>query len=322
MRESGKTIGLCTFIVAPYRLKADISNIETAAKFICRLDESAKKPENLQKYRATIPEFSIKNNEEFMDLESSQIITFRVNGKHNHSGATPMDRRQDAVVGTAKFIENLCENPDIQFLETCTPKWGANQITDCCEIKFAVNNFDQNITQLHNAQKYAESSANVHFERIEGIEQPDKESGIYVDIRQQLGMNPKLTSGMVFEIVKDAVSQVKTKFDINVTSMGKPYQTHPDLVTVASNICEAKQIPYEIMPSRAGHDIGTLTKNPDARTTLLFCASDNGSHNRDETTTVYDACKLAEAESELAQKELERANQLYCEKENGLEERD
>lgn len=316
MRESGKTIGLCTSIVAPYRLKADISNIETAAKFICRLDESAKKPENLQKYRATIPEFSIKNNEEFMDLESSQIITFRVNGKHNHSGATPMDRRQDAVVGTAKFIENLCENPDIQFLETCTPKWGANQITDCCEIKFAVNNFDQNITQLHNAQKYAESSANVHFERIEGIEQPDKESGIYVDIRQQLGMNPKLTSGMVFEIVKDAVSQVKTKFDINVTSMGKPYQTHPDLVTVASNICEAKQIPYEIMPSRAGHDIGTLTKNPDARTTLLFCASDNGSHNRDETTTVYDACKLAEVESELAQKELERANQLYCEKES------
>lgn len=237
-------------------------------------------------------------------------------GKHNHSGATPMDRRQDAVVGTAKFIENLCENPDIQFLETCTPKWGANQITDRCEMKFAVNNFEQNITQLRNAQKYAESSANVHFERIEGIEQSDKESGLYVDIRQQLGMNPKLTSGMVFETVKGAVSQVKTKFDINVTSMGKPYQTHPDLVTVASNICEAKQIPYEIMPSRAGHDIGTLTKNPDARTTLLFCASDNGSHNRDETTTVYDASKLAEVESELAQKELERANQLYCEKES------
>ena len=81
MRESGKTIGICTSIVAPYRLKADISNIETAAKFICRLDESAKKPENLQKYRATIPEFSIKNNEEFMDLESSQIITLRINRK-------------------------------------------------------------------------------------------------------------------------------------------------------------------------------------------------------------------------------------------------
>lgn len=81
LRESGKTIGICTSIVAPYRLKADISNIETAAKFICRLDESAKKPENLQKYRATIPEFSIKNNEEFMDLESSQIITLRINRK-------------------------------------------------------------------------------------------------------------------------------------------------------------------------------------------------------------------------------------------------
>ncbi len=321
MRESGKTIGICTSIVAPYRLKADISNIETAAKFICRLDESAKKPENLQKYRATIPEFSIKNNEEFMDLESSKIITLRVNGKHNHSGATPMDRRQDAVVGTAKFIENLSDNPDIQFLETCTPIWGANQITDCCEMKFAVNNFEQNVTQLHNAQKDAEHFANVHFERIEGIEQPDKESGIYVDIRQQLGMNPKLTSGMVFETVKDAVSQVKTKFDINIKAMGKPYQTHSDLITVATKICETKQIPYEIIPSRAGHDIGTLTKNPNARTTLLFCASSGGSHNVDETTTVEAIEKLVDVESTLAQEELERANTLYCQKESSLEER-
>lgn len=232
-----------------------------------------------------------------------------------------MDRRQDAVVGTAKFIENLCENPDIQFLETCTPKWGANQITDCCEMKFAVSNFEKNITQLHNAQKDAEHFANVHFERIEDIEQSDKESGIYVDIRQQLGMNPKLTSGMVFETVKDAVSQVKTKFDINIATMGKPYQTHSDLITVASNICETKQIPYEILPSRAGHDIGTLTKNPDARTALLFCASDNGSHNSDETTTVYDACKLVEVESALAQKELERANELYCQKESDFGEK-
>lgn len=94
MRESGKTIGICTSIVAPYRLKADISNIETAAKFICRLDESAKKPENLQKFRATIPEFSIKNNEEFMNLDSSKIVTLRVNRKtqsfwRNANGQAP-----------------------------------------------------------------------------------------------------------------------------------------------------------------------------------------------------------------------------------------
>lgn len=232
-----------------------------------------------------------------------------------------MDRRQDAVVGTAKFIENLCENPDVQFLETCTPKWGANQITDCCEMKFAVSNFEKNITQLHNAQKDAEHFANVHFERIEDIEQSDKESGIYVDIRQQLGMNPKLTSGMVFETVKDAVSQVKTKFDINIATMGKPYQTHSDLITVATKICETKQIPYEIIPSRAGHDIGTLTKNPDARTTLLFCASSGGSHNVDETTTVDAIEKLVDVESALAQEELERANELYCQKESDCGER-
>lgn len=96
--ENGNHIGICTSITAPYRLKADISDIETASQFICALNETAKKSENLQKYRVTVPEFSLKSFYDEKNLQDKKVGIIRVAGKSNHSGATPMDRRQDAVL--------------------------------------------------------------------------------------------------------------------------------------------------------------------------------------------------------------------------------
>ncbi len=312
LRKSGKNIGICTSISAPYRLKADITDIPTAAGFICKLKEDAQNPENLTKYRVTVPEFSILSNTK-TDLKDKKLLALRCHGENNHSGSTPMNERKDAVYGTAKFIELLGDEPTIQFLQTNTPNWGANQINSCCELLLAMDkNPSPAVRQrLLQAQKQASKMANVTFERIPEITEHDKKSGLFVDVRQQLGMNPKLSCDMIFETIKDIVHKTKCNSYMNITAKGEPYITNLDLIQSANGICETQQIPYKIMPSWPGHDLATLTKNPDARTLLLFCDSTGGSHNVEETTTLDAIKKLVTVESTLAMQELERANQLY-----------
>lgn len=315
LRESGKNIGLCTSITAPYRLKADVFDIQTASKFICNLTESAKEPENLQKYRVTFPEFSIKNNHTEKDLQGKKIVTFRVIGERNHSGATPMDTRKDSVYGAAKFIRLLSDNPDVEFLETCTTKCGSNQINDCCDITFAMNPqaSNQSIAQFFSAQKEASKLTHVQFEKITTPIEEEKKSkpGLFLDVRQQIGLTPELSSEMIFETAKDIVHKTNCNIYMNITAKGKPYQTNSDLIESASEICEAKKIKYKILKSWAGHDLATLIRNPNARTLLIFCDNSGGSHNPDETTTVESIETLSTVVSALAQKELDRANHLY-----------
>lgn len=309
LREQEKSIGICTSITAPYRLKADVSDINTASQFICNLHETAKKPNNLGKYRATVPEFSIKNQYDENDLHGKKVATIRVDGKSNHSGATPMARRQDAVYGAARLIQDVASNPDIKVLETCTPNWGPNQINDCCYVKFAFNPEmpPKELLDLFLVQKDTSHASNVFFKLTDDIPKQNKENGLYVDIRQQIGMNPKLTTNMIFDTLKDMIGQTKTKFHMNITAMGKPYQTNADLVNLASEICENEKISYEVLKSWAGHDLATLTKDELARTILLFCASIGGSHNPDETTTLEAINDLVKVESKLARERISKS---------------
>lgn len=312
LRKSGKNIGICTSISAPYRLKADITDIPTAAGFICKLKQDAQNPENLTKYRVTVPEFSILSNTK-PNLKDKRLLAFRCHGENNHSGSTPMNERKDAVYGTAKLIELLSDEPNIQFLQTNTPDWGANQINSCCELVLAIDKNASPATRqkLLQAQKQASQIANVTFEKINKVTKCDNKSGLFIDVRQQLGMNPKLSCDMIFETMKDIVHKTKCNSYMNITAKGEPYITNSDLIQSATEICETQQIPYKIMPSWPGHDLATLTKNPDARTLLLFCDSTGGSHNVKETTTLDAIDKLVSVESTLAMQELERANLLY-----------
>lgn len=313
LKKLGKQIGICTSITAPYRVKIDINDIKSAAKFICKLNRLAKKGKNLSKYRATACEFSIKHDIEPRELAGKVIICLRANGKNNHSGATAMNRRQDAVYGIAQFIENVSENPDITFLEVSTPNWGANQINDCCEVKFAItpNSPEDIILNYWLGKNDAAKFADIIFEQIDNITEHDKESGLFIDIRQQIGMSPKDTSNMIFENMKDIMHKTGENTRMHVTAKGEPFQTSPDLVNAAEAICKQKFLGSQILQSWAGHDLATLTNNPDARTLLLFCPSTGGSHNPEETTSIDDVKNLTTVESTLAIQELERANKLY-----------
>lgn len=320
LHDHNNNIGLCTSITSPYRLNADISDIKTAADFICDLTESAKQTENLAKYRATVPNFSIKNNINPEDLKDKKIITLRAKGKANHSGSTPMDKRKDAVYGAAKLIQEMSAIPNIQFLETYTPQYNNNGITDTCDLQFAV---DKNLpySKIMQLLKRAQNQTNANFENIPAIqklnekgEPLNEKTGLFIDVRQQLGMEPKLTSDMIFNCIKDIVHKTGTNCHMNIVSKGQPFATNADLVNSAKQICEENNIQYEVLQSWAGHDLATLTHNKLVRTILLFCASTGGSHNSNETTTLENINALIDIESKVAQKEMERANEIYASK--------
>lgn len=325
LKDSGKSIGICTSITGPYRLKTteNSTDIKTMAKFACTLNESARNPENFTNFRITVPKFSFQAKEEEIDLKNKRVFTIRAVGEQNHSGSTPMEKRKDPVYGVAKLIELTSNNPDIQILETYTPKCGFNQINKYCDIKLAIDekDFGQNITQFLLAQKNASELANITFEdRKDIMKEPFKDPqnptdaekpGLYIDIRQQIGMEPELTGDMIFNCIKDIVHTTKSNTRMTVTSKGKPYRTNSDLVESAIQICQDKKIPYEVLASWAGHDSATLTNDELARIILIFCASTGGSHNPNETTDLDSIEKLVYVISTLTEKELNRANELY-----------
>ncbi len=328
LKDSGKSIGICTSITGPYRLKTtDVTtDIKTAAKFACSLNESARNPENFTNFRITVPKFSFESKTKEDDLKGKKVFTIRALGEQNHSGSTPMEKRKDPVYGAAKFIELVSNHPDIEVLETYTPKCGFNQINKYCDIKLAIDEkeFGQNISHFLLAQRTAGQIANITFEdRDDIIKEPfkdpenptdDEKPGLYIDIRQQIGMEPELTGDMIFDCVKDIVHTTKSSVRMNVTSKGKAYRTNSDLVDSAVEICKENNIPYEVLASWAGHDSATLTHDELARIILIFCASSGGSHNPDETTTLDSIEKLVEVISSLSERELNRANKLYLEK--------
>ena len=314
LKDCKHSIGICTSIASPYRMKANTEDIRTGAKFICHLNDVAKHDPTQQTYRATIPKFSIKQEVDESVLKDKQLLTVRFIGEKNHSGATPMNQRKDAVYGAAKFINLLADNPDIEFLETYTKQYGPNQITDICDVKFAINSdaSKESILNYWFSQKDARELANVSIEYVDEIPDHDNDPGLFIDIRQQVGMNPKLTADMIWETIKDIIHKTGCTMSMQVVSKGKPYQTTPELVDNATDICKSNGIMYKQMPSWAGHDLATLTNNPDARTLLLFCQSEGGSHNPKETTNLDSIEKLILVQSTLTQQELERANQLFC----------
>lgn len=313
LTNNKNTIGLCTSIVAPYRLKADIKDIESAARFICNLTEHAKLPNSQSLYRATIPEFSIKNPVSTSDLENVHILNLHIIGENNHSGATPMNQRKDAVYGTAKFIELLSKDENIHFTEVNTPSWGANQINNSCYLQLAIDKNSADIAHksLEKAKKVAELSSNVTFKKVANLPKRDENNGLFVDVRQQVGMNSKISNEMIYQTIKDITHTTNSNAYINVASKGEPFKTSMDLVNSAQEICNSENINYEVMQSWAGHDLATLTSNPNARTLLIFCDNIGGSHNPLETTSISSINDLVNVESSLAIKELDRANQLY-----------
>ena len=178
-------------------------------------------------------------------------LKIRVEGVAAHSGSTPMEERQDALV-TASMIVLAIQ-----------------------EIGLEQSNYGTVATV--NMLKVHPGSMNV----IPGVVE------MWVDIR---GINHESIIESLQDI-KDAISTIaeeqETRVSIMLLSAGKPIKMNKEIMSLIKKTCVEKKVSHQFIHSRAGHDAMNLTRL--TPTGMIFVPSQNGaSHNAAEYTAEDD----------------------------------
>lgn len=174
-----------------------------------------------------------------------------VEGVAAHSGTTPMEERQDALVSAAMII------------------LAVNEI--------ALEQSERGIVGTVGSMKVYPGAMNV----IPGLVE------MWVDIR---GVDHQSIVECVQEI-KDAISEIterqNTGVSIEMLSSERPAQMDPDIINLISDICRQQGIQYQRMNSGAGHDAMNMARI--AKTGMIVIPCRAGiSHNPDEYASPED----------------------------------
>jgi N-carbamoyl-L-amino-acid hydrolase len=174
-----------------------------------------------------------------------------VEGVASHSGTTPMEDRQDALVSAAMII------------------LAVNEI--------ALEQAERGIVGTVGAMKVYPGAMNV----IPGLVE------MWVDIR---GVDHQSIIECVQEI-KDAVSEItkrqNTGVSIEMLSSERPARMDDEMVQLLSTVCRQQGIPYYKMNSGAGHDAMNISRITKAGMIVIPCRA-GISHNPDEYATPED----------------------------------
>lgn len=304
--DSNIAIGGVDSIVKPLRGTITVSGsdaVVTSAQIVQDFNKLAlEAPEkNLSEiYRISVPEFNSNNEDSTTTVysENGNLLRITAIGENNHSGATPMQNRKDAVLGLSNLIlrlDNLQkQNPNFHFnfLNTFTPKWGANQIQDNANLVLQIEPSALYGLIKEECESISQST-NVDFS-IEEVEQAqipaNSEQEMFVDIRQQYPATGPQTRDRVYSMFKTmqhSNNYGSSSVSFKITTMDTPVQTSPELLENIKDICHKKKIPCQIMHSWAGHDLACVL-NPKisaGKKVMFFIPSEGGSHNPHEVTS-------------------------------------
>jgi len=166
-------------------------------------------------------------------------------GRADHSGTTPMEMRKDALVASAQFIEYV-EKICRQFSSMAKGR----------------------VVGTVGAIKIEPGVINAVPGRAE----------LAVDIRSTSAKSKNL----VARLVKQRAQAIAGKRGVNVDMLTireeNPVPLDKRLLGLTREICDRKQVGYEIMPSGAGHDAMQMAKI--TRAGMIFIPSQRGiSHN-------------------------------------------
>jgi beta-ureidopropionase / N-carbamoyl-L-amino-acid hydrolase len=175
-------------------------------------------------------------------------------GRADHSGTTPMEMRKDALVASARLIE---------YVETVCRKYSSMA--------------RGRVVGTVGAMKIEPGVINAVPGRTE----------LSVDIRSTLAH----AKARVARQVKDQARRIARRRNIGVQILNireeNPVPLDARLLRITRDICDAKEINYEIMPSGAGHDAMQMAKITPAG--MIFVPSKRGiSHNPEEWTDPAD----------------------------------
>lgn len=248
--KQGKTITLGQSILsAKSYLKEHISDIEEVDKIFDEVDFSLEA--HIEQYELLKKEYK-KNKQPIIGIVNSVgsavRIKYDVTGKSDHTGSTPMKKRQNAVDATA-FV-----GKKVRKLGKKYEKGGLGRAS---QVEISTPGHNGSFNQIPN-----KAQGMIDF-RLLGENTPDK---VLAD----------------FETIKQKVeAKTKTKISVSVVSKGTPVITSSNINNNIANVCVRQNIQYIEMPSYAGQDTGYI---PAKEKTMIFIPSTGGSHNPKEST--------------------------------------
>ncbi len=179
-------------------------------------------------------------------------VVFR--GQADHSGATPMAMRKDALVAAGyliTYIDEVCREH--------TAKGGVVGTVGAIKVEPGVINAIPGRVELQ------------------------------VDVRSIDSSSKRKVAGLIRKRARRIASERGMKVEVLTIRDEEPVPLHPRVISLIRATCEERAVPFEIMPSGAGHDAMQMARI--TPTGMIFIPSINGvSHNPAEWTDPEDIC--------------------------------
>ena len=181
-------------------------------------------------------------------------VVFR--GQADHSGTTPMEMRKDALVAAGYLITYIDE--------VCREHASADK---------------GRVVGTVGAIKVEPGVINAIPGRVE----------LQVDVRSITAPSKRKVAGLIKKRARQIARERGMKVELLTIRDEEPVALHPRLISLIRTTCEEKNLPFEVMPSGAGHDAMQMAKI--TPTGMIFIPSTNGvSHNPTEWTDPEDIC--------------------------------
>ena len=183
---------------------------------------------------------------------------FRVvfHGHADHSGATPMEMRKDALVAAARliaFVDEVCRE------RTAGDRGGVVGTVGAIEVEPGVINSIPGKVEL------------------------------LVDVRSVVAASKRKAARRIESQARRIARERGMEVEIQTIRDEDPVALHPRVVSLIRSACEERGVPFEVMPSGAGHDAMQMARV--APTGMIFIPSVDGvSHNPAEWTDPEDVC--------------------------------
>jgi N-carbamoyl-L-amino-acid hydrolase len=181
-------------------------------------------------------------------------VIFR--GQADHSGTTPMEMRKDALVAAGyliTYIDEVCREHAAEDKGRVVGTVGA------IKVEPGVINAIPGRTELQ------------------------------VDVRSITASSKRKVAGLIKKRARQIARERGLKVEVLTIRDEEPVALHPRAISLIRTTCEEREIPFEVMPSGAGHDAMQMAKI--TPTGMIFIPSINGvSHNPTEWTDPADIC--------------------------------
>ena len=183
---------------------------------------------------------------------------FRVvfKGQADHSGTTPMEMRKDALVAAGYLITYIDE-----------------------------------VCREHAATDQGRVVGTVGAVKVEPgvINAIPGKAELQVDVRSITSASKRKVAGLIRKRARQIARERGVKAEILTIRDEEPVAMHPRVIALIRGMCEERGVPFEVMPSGAGHDAMQMARI--APTGMIFIPSTNGvSHNPTEWTDPKDIC--------------------------------